>query len=370
MLKSYKYRIYPSDEQKEQLQCFFGVARLVYNLGLETKSNAYDSKQVNLSNYDLIKQLPELRKEYDFIKDCPSQVLQQSLFNLDKAYKNFFKSKGKFPKYKNKYSKQSIKFNQNYKILFKDNKVKLPKIDTLINVIYDREFKGIPKSVTLSKTTTNKYFISILVDNKVDLPKKKRITKRTSVGIDLGIKDLVITSDNIIYKNKNFFKSQQRRLRIEQRSLSRKQKNSKNRDKQKLKVALLCERIRNQRKYYLHSISTELVRNYNTIIIENLAVSNMVKNRKLSKAISDMGWRELRTMLEYKCNWYGKNLVVIDIFYPSSKLCSNCGTRKDNLKLSDRTYSCDSCKISIDRDLNASLNIKKQGLVTILQSLK
>lgn len=361
MFKGYKYRIFPTDDQKNQLQRYFGVSRLVYNLGLETKTVAFASNKKTISKYDLIKQLPELREKFDYIKECPSQVLQHSIINLDTAYQNFFKGKCQFPKFKNKYSKQSITFPQGFEVSFKDNILKLPKFKE-VAIDYYREFKGLPKRVTLTKTATGKYFVSILVDTQTEKPKKKRIKTETTVGIDFGIKDLAITSDGAVYENKKFFKSQQRRLIVEQRSLARKQKGSINREKQKLKVALLQEKIRNQRIDYLHKISTELVNTYDTIVLEDLAVSNMVKNRNLAKAISDMGWRQLRTMFEYKTDWQGKNLVVIGRFEPSSKVCSNCGNHKKDLKLSDRTYNCDKCGNSMDRDINASLNIKNFGV--------
>lgn len=361
MLKGYKYRIFPNEDQKDQLQRFFGVNRLVYNLGLEAKTVAYASNKKSISKYDLINQLPELKDEFDYIKECPSQVLQNSIINLDTAYQNFFKGKGQFPKFKNKFSKQSITFPQRFEILFKDNILKLPKLKE-VAIDYHRKFKGIAKRVTLTKTETGKYFVSILVDTQTEKPKQKPIKHETSVGVDFGIKDLAITSDGVVYKNKNFFKSQQKRLRVEQRSLARKKKGSINREKQRIKVALLQEKIRNQRTDYLHKISTELVNKYDTIVLEDLAVSNMVKNHKLAKAISEMGWRQLRTMLEYKTDWQGKNLVVIGRFQPSSKICSNCGNHNKVLKLSDRTYNCDKCGNSIDRDLNAAYNIKNFGV--------
>jgi len=361
MLKGYKYRIFPTAEQKDQLQRYFGVNRLVYNLGLETKTVAYASNKKSISKYDLIKQLPGLREEFDYIKECPSQVLQNSLINLDTAYQNFFKGKGQFPKYKNKYAKQSITFPQGFEVSFNDHTLKLPKLKE-VAIDYHREFKGLPKRVTLTKTVTGKYYVSILVDTQIEKPKQKPISMETTVGVDFGIKDLAITSDGVAYENKNFFKSQQKRLRVEQRSLSRKEKGSINREKQKLKVALLQEKIRNQRTDYLHKISTELINTYETIVLEDLAVSNMVTNHNLAKAISEMGWRELRTMLEYKAEWHGKNLVIIGRFEPSSKMCSNCGNNKKDLKLSDRTYDCDKCGNSINRDLNAAYNIKNIGV--------
>lgn len=363
MLKSYKYRIFPDNIQKEQLARFFGVVRLVYNLGLETKTNAYITHKKTISKYDLIKQLPALKKEFNYIAECPSQSLQHVLINLDTAYKNFFKGRAKFPKFKNKFNKQSLVFPERFKVDFDNNIIRLPKLEK-IPIDYSRNFKGTIKRVTLSKTVTNKYFVSILVETGELIPDKVAIKAKTSVGIDFGIKDFAITSDGQTFKNKHFFTSQQRRLRVEQRSLARKQKDSINYHKQKLTVALLQEKIRNQRTDYLHKISTYLIRNYDTIVLEDLAVSNMVKNKHLSKAISEMAWRQFRTTLEYKAEWYGKNTIIIGRFEPSSKICSNCGNIKQGLKLSDRIYQCDKCGFVEDRDKNAAINIKTFGLRT------
>jgi len=361
MLKAYKYRIFPDDTQKEQLARFFGVVRVVYNLGLETKTQAYATHRKSISQYDLIKQLPDLKKEYDWMAECPSQTLQHTLINLDTAYQNFFKGRALFPKFKNRFRKQSITFPQGYHIDFENNIIVLPKLKQ-ISVDYHRKFKGTAKRVTLSKTTTNKYFISILVETGKLIPEKKPIQKETAIGVDFGIKDIAITSDGEVFENKHFFKLQQRRLRTEQRSLARKEKEGSNFNKQKLVVALVHEKIRNQRTDYVHKISTYLINNYDTIILEDLAVSNMVKNRHLSKAISDMAWRQLRTSIEYKAEWYGKNVVTIGRFEPSSKICSNCGNIKQDLGLSDRAYKCDNCDFEMDRDLNAAKNIKSFGL--------
>lgn len=361
MFKSYKYRIFPNDIQKEQLWRYFGVLRVVYNLGLEAKTMAYAIGKKSISKYELMKQLPELKKEYTWIAECPAQSLQHTLINLDTAYKNFFKGVAKFPRFKNKYSNQSIVFPQDCKVDFDNKTIALPKLKK-IAIDYSRKFEGKIKRVTLSKTSTNKYFVSILIETDKPTPSKKPIDSSTSVGIDFGIKDLAITSGGEVFENKHFFKKQQKRLRVEQRSLARKEKGSSNYLKQKIVVALLQEKIRNQRIDYLHKTSTSLIHNYDTIVLEDLAVSNLVKNKHLSRAISDMGWRELRTMLEYKSEWYGKNLLVIGRFEPSSKICSNCGKIKQDLKLSDRIYSCDSCGFKIDRDKNASINIKTFGL--------
>ena len=354
MLKSYKYRIYPTDDQVVKLSNIFGQVRFVYNLGLETKINAWKTYGKSISAFDLNNQIKD---HIDWI-NAPSQSLQMAMKNLDSAYNSFFRGGG-FPKFKNKYSKQSFQLPQG--VHFKDGKVFIPKLK-LVDIDIHREFKGDIKTVTVSKSTTNKYYISILVDTHVPKPEKKPIKLYTSVGVDLGIKDLAITSDGKKFKNQDFLKSELSRLRIEQRSLSRKQKGSNHYTKQKLKVSLIHEHIRNKREDYLHKISKYLVDNYDTICIEDLGTSNMMKNHKLSRSIGDMGWSKFKSMLEYKCDWYGKNLQVIGRFDPSSKTCNSCGSKNHDLKLSDREWVCKDCGEIHDRDINAALNIRNFGL--------
>ena len=365
MLKSYKYRIYPTDDQVVKLSNIFGQVRFVYNLGLETKINAWKTYGKSISAFDLNNQIKD---HIDWI-NAPSQSLQMAMKNLDSAYNSFFRGGG-FPKFKNKYSKQSFQLPQG--VHFKDGKVFIPKLK-LVDIDIHREFKGDIKTVTVSKSTTNKYYISILVDTHVPKPEKKPIKLYTSVGVDLGIKDLAITSDGKKFKNQDFLKSELSRLRIEQRSLSRKQKGSNHYTKQKLKVSLIHEHIRNKREDYLHKISKYLVDNYDTICIEDLGTSNMMKNHKLSRSIGDMGWSKFKSMLEYKCDWYGKNLQVIGRFDPSSKTCNSCGSKNNNLKLSDRKWVCKDCGEIHDRDINAALNIRNFGLrnqSSVTQKLK
>ena len=361
MLKAYKYRIFPSEEQQGLLANIFGQTRFVYNLGLETKITAYAGNKINIDCFDLIKQVKELKDtECPWLKEAPSQALQMALRNLDNAYTNFFKGKG-FPKYKNKHGKQSFQLPQGV-FFSEDNKqVFIPKLK-YVGIDLHREFKGNIKTVTVSRTVTNKYFVSILVDTQKELPSKKPIIETSAVGIDLGIKDFAITSDGKKFENKDFFKSTQRQLRVEQRSLSRKTKGSNHYKAQKMVVALLHEKIRNQRQDYLHKISSYLVNNYDTICLEDLAVKNMVKNHCLARAISDMGWSEFRTMLEYKAQWQGKNISVIGRFEPSSKTCSCCGYINKELTLADREWTCVKCNTKHDRDVNAANNIKNFGL--------
>jgi len=361
MLKSHKYRIYPSQEQKEQMQRIFGSVRFVYNLGLETKIVNYTGNKKNIDMFDLVKQVKELKdNECSWLKDPPAQALQMSIRNLDNAYTNFFRGKG-FPKFKSKHGKQSFHLPQNAH-LSKDNKqIFLPKLN-MVDIDLHREFKGDIKTVTVSKSITNKYYVSILVENHQIKPEKKSIKTATSVGIDLGIKDFCITSDGKKFENKDFFKSTMRKLRVEQRSLSRKKKGSNHYKKQKMVLALLHEHIRNQRQDYLHKISKYLVDNYDTICMENLNVSGMVKNHNLARAISDMGWGEFKSMVEYKCDWYGKNLSIIGRFDPSSKTCSSCGHIYKGLTLADREWTCSKCGTIHDRDVNAAINIRNFGL--------
>jgi len=360
MLKAYKYRIYPSEDQQIQMSNIFGQVRFVYNLGLETKITTYAGNKININCFDLMGQMVDLKNtDAAWLSEAPAQALQMSLRNLDNAYTNFFRGRG-FPKFKSKHGKQSFQLPQGVH-LSKDNKqIFIPKLK-YVNIDLHREFKGEIKTVTVSKTVTNKYFVSILVDNKQELPVKKPMNISTAVGIDLGIKDFVITSNGKKFENKDFFKSEMNKLRIEQRSLTRKKKGSNHYKKQKMVVGLVHEKIRNQRQDYLHKISKYLVDNYDTICLEDLSVQNMVKNHKLARAISDMGWSEFRSMIEYKSAWYGKNISIIGRFDPSSKLCSSCGYLNKELQLSDREWVCPKCGSKHDRDQNAAVNIKNFG---------
>jgi len=361
MLRAYKYRIFPTDEQKQQLAVFFGSCRFVYNLGLETKIQAWVSAKKNYTCIDLANQMKELKDtEATWLAECPSQTLQMSLRNLDNAYTKFFKGGG-FPKFKNKYSKQSIQFPQGTKVDFKNSTIFLPKLKQ-VNVLFHREFKGDVKTVTVSKTTTNKYFVSILVDNQASLPTKKKVKEKTTIGVDLGVKTLAVLSDGIIFENKKWLREAKRNLRVQQRSLDRKKKvKGVNYEKQRLVVARLHEYIKNQREDYLHKISTSIVKKYDTIVLEDLNTKGMMQDHKLSFAIGEIGWYKFNAMLEYKANWYGKNIIRIGRFEPSSKCCSKCGKINKELTLKDRVWTC-KCGVTHDRDINAAINIKNFGL--------
>jgi putative transposase len=366
MLKAYKYSLLPTEEQKQQLANFFGCCRFVYNLGLETKMQAWASARKHLTCIDLINQMKELKDtEATWLHECCAQSLQMSLRNLDNAYTKFFKGGG-FPKFKSKHQKQSIQFPQKVKTDFKNDAIYLPKLKN-VTCIFHRQFEGDIKTVTVSKTTTGKYFVSILVDNQNELPKKRPIREKTAVGIDMGVKTFATLSDGTAFENPKHLRNNLRRLRVEQRKLSRRLKRgakeqSKGYQKQKLIVAKLHEHIRNQREDYLHKTSMQIIRSFDTVCLEDLNIKGMMQNETLALAIGEVGWYKFKTMLEYKADWYGKNILYIGRFQPSSKLCSHCGNIFKELGLKDRSWTCQSCGTHHERDENAAKNIKSFGL--------
>lgn len=363
MLKAYKYRIYPNFTQIKQIEQTFGVCRLVYNMGLIIKIDSWKKLNKRISSFDLMKQLPELKKEFKWISEIDSQALTASLKDMDSAYKNFFKGGG-YPKFKSKHDRQSFQAPCNKReIDFEKQLLSIPKLKN-IPIVISRKFEGKIKTITISKSPTGKYYASILVDNFVDFPEKSVIDADKTIGIDLGIKDLLITSNGEKIPNPTFFKNGIERLKILQRRASRKKKGSKNRKKANLVLAVFHESIKNKRNDYLHKLTTKLVceSQTTTFCIEDLSASNMMKNHNLAQAISDVSWHEFKRQMEYKCKWYGKNLITIGRFEPSSKICSDCGTKKENLMLSQRTWQCEKCFSTHDRDINAAKNIKFMGL--------
>lgn len=358
MYKSYKYRIYPTQRQKDLMSHHFGCCRFVYNVALETKKCAYNGSKINLSRYDLQSQLVDLKKYLPWLKRCNSQSLQYELLLLDDAYVRFFKG-GSFPKFKSKNNKQSFTAFQNVKV--NNGRLFMPKFREGVKIILHRNYHGYIKRATITKTTTGKYFVSLMCLVDKSNPSKKDVEDYNTLGIDLGLKHFAVTSDGEVIENPRFLKNSISRLKVLQRRASRKQKGSNNRKKANRRVALMHEKIRNQRRDFLHKLSSRLVSENQTICLEDLAVKNMMKNRILSQSISDVGWREFRRMLEYKSDWYGTNVIIIDRFAPSSKTCE-CGFVNKDLKLSDRLWECDSCGRINDRDILAANNIKKFGI--------
>jgi putative transposase len=341
----------------------FGICRLVYNLALETKIRAWQSAQKRLSAYDLIYQVPELKEAYPWMAEVDSQAINASINKLDNAFDGFFKGRG-FPKFKNKRGRQSFQCpNNSRRVDFNKGTITVPKIPN-IKAAISRTFDGQIKTITISRTPTGKYFASVLVDNKRELPAKAAIDPTTTVGIDLGIKSFVVTSDGRFYEPNRCLKNSLQRLKCLQRRASRKKKGSNNRKKANLCVAILHEKITNQRADYIHKITTGLIRENQaeTFVIEDLNVVGMLKNHNLAQAISDVSFGEFVRQMRYKCEWYGKNLIQIGRFEPSSKTCSACGHIKQDLTLADREWTCEACESTHDRDLNAAKNIKQMGL--------
>ena len=362
MLKAYKYRIYPNEEQEIQLNKTFGCTRFIYNQMLADRIKSYEENKdldIKIIKYPTPAQY---KKEYEWLKEVDSLALANAQMNLDKAYKNFFRDKSVgFPKFKSKKNNHKLYTtnNQNGTVFIENNRIKIPKLKSMIKIKQHREFVGLIKSCTISQNPSGKYFISILVDTEnIQLPKLD-----TKVGIDLGIKEFAITSDGEMFSNPKWLKKSEKRLRKLQKDLSRKQKGSNNRRKDRLKVAKLHEKISNQRKDYLHKISHYIISENQVIVIEDLKVSNMIKNHKLAKSIADVSWSEFRRQLEYKSEWYGRELIIAPSNYASSQLCSNCGNKSSQTKdLSCRTYICPVCGMIMDRDINASKNLLKLAM--------
>lgn len=355
---TYKFRIYPNEKQKQLIEKTFGCCRFVYNYFLNKRIKVYEETKETLNFYSCCKQLTSLKKELPWLKEVDAYSLQCSLGNLDQAYTNFFNKKSNYPRFKSKKSnKKSYSTAMTVKII--DNShIQLPKLK-FVKCKVSKQVEGKIKLATVRKFPSGKYYVSILVEK----PDFERLERTGSVvGIDLGIKDFCITSDNQKFKNVHFLKSLEKKLIREQRRLSRKPRGSKNYEKQRVKLARIHEKIINQRNDFLQKLSTKLIRNYDIICLESLKVKNMIKNHHLAKSISDCSWSSFVNMLQYKANWYGRIISKIDTFYSSSKLCSECGFKLDNLTLDVREWSCPNCATTHDRDINAANNILKEGL--------
>lgn len=359
MLKAFKYRLSPTNEQSILLNKHIGASRFVYNLALECKQMAWAGNKVNLSCFALHSQLKDLKNECEWLKEINSQSLQQSITNLDKAYTAFFKGQNSFPNFKKKSNGGSFNIPQN--VVLENEKLIIPKFKKGIDIVLHRPIKGVIRQATISRTPTGKYFVSILCETGEAIKPKAKIKESTTVGIDLGIKTYLVSSDGKEFDNPKFLRKAQSRLKFVQR------KYSKHKGKRtKHKLAILHEKVANQRKDFLHKTSSELIKNHDGLAIEDLAVSNMVKNHNLAQSISDAGWSTFVTMLEYKAEWYGKNILKIGRFEPSSKLHANCGHINKYLSLSDREWVCPKCGELVLRDVNAAINIKSFALKNIL----
>lgn len=358
--KAYKYRIYPNKEQQELINKHIGCCRYVYNLCLEKKINAYKTSKKSISSFELIKLLPSLKKEQEtsFLKEVNSLSLQAAIINLDNAYQKFFKEKKGFPKFKSKRdARQSFQIVQNTNVDFAKKKVYVPKFKEGIKCRFHRFFDGKIKTSTISRTSTGKYFISILVELDEDNPEKKPIDENQTVGIDLGIKTFATLSNGKEIPNPKNLRNAMTRLKRLQRNLSRKVKGSSNRERARKVLACQYEKVTNRRNDFLEKVTHQLVTTYATICLETLSARNMMKNHHLVQALSDISIGRFNEFIEQKAEWYGTNILRIGRFEPSSKMCS-CGYVYKDLKLSQRVWTCPSCGRRNQRDLLAANNIK------------
>lgn len=365
-LKAYKFRLYPTKDQEGILSQFFGAKRWIFNHYLHENKQKFMKKEKRLTNFDANKDITILKtlQETAWLKDIDSILLQNATADLEIAYSNFFNSitgkrnglKLASPKFKSKYDKQSYR-TTGVKVDIKNGRIKLPKMKAIKASIH-REFLGKIKSSTISKNSSGQYYISILVEEDIKvLPQAGK-----EIGIDLGIKDLAVLSNGIKFQSPiKILAKATLKLKKEQRKLSRKVKDSNNRGKQKIVVAKAYQRISNIRNAYYHEISSHLVNNYDAIYMESLNVKGMMQNRKLSRVIHESAWSTLVSMISYKAGFYGKTFHQIGRFVPSSKTCSNCNHKVDSLPLNIRNWTCPSCNVNHDRDLNAALNIKNFG---------
>lgn len=365
MLKAIKIRLYPSDNQIVYLNKLFGCSRYIYNRCLEYKINTYETAKKSTSIKETGKVLTSLKSEFEWIKDSHSKVLQQSLINLEAAYKNFFRDKKGYPKFKAKHNDQSVRFPHDAIIGLEGNRI------NIIRPLSDIHFKcsrsdekylnknqKMIKSGTLSRNSSGQYYFSILIDK----PNKVINPATGVVGLDLGIKDFIVTSEGRRYENLKSTRNNETKIKRLHRRMSLKEKGGKNRNKARLRYAKFHNKIRNQKEYYLHSVVNQLLSENQTIVMEDLNVSGMLKNHNLAKSIQELSLSRFKTILKYKSEWYGRELIFVDRFFPSSKLCNKCGYKNTELTLKDRTWVCPECGSVHDRDLNAANNIKSEGI--------
>ena len=366
MFKAYKYKLIPNQEQMETLSKYFGCVRFIYNWGLNRKIETHKECGKSIGRFQLGRELTLLKqqKEFEWLKECPNVSLQYSLINLETAFSKFFKKNAKYPKFKSKkYSRDSVKFIQHVHFDFREWTVKLPKIGK-INLCKDRTFnKATCKqgTCTVSRDSCGTYWCAVVIDDLQEMPSKAEISKDSSVGIDLGIKDYAILSDGRKFSNPKHLENTKKKLAHLQKVLARKEKGSKNYEKMRIKVAKCNRKIANKRNDSLHNLSSYLVNNYKTICLEDLNVNGMMQNHHLARAIQDASWYEMTRQLQYKSDWKGDNIIYIGRFEPSSKTCHNCGYVNHDLKLSDRKWVCPQCGTKHDRDVNAAINIKEMA---------
>ena len=359
--RAYKYRFYPTEEQKHVLARTFGCARFVYNWALRLRTDAYYSENKRLYYSDTSAMLTQLKQQEDYawLNEVSCVPTQQALRHLDKAFRNFFEGRAKYPAFKKRRYRQSAEYTTS-SFKWNGTSLQLAKMTEPLAIVWSRSLPdgAKPSTVTVTKDCANRYFVSLLIEEDI-----KQLGKREqSIGADLGLKEFVILSTGEVVGNPKFFHKDEKQLAKAQRRHAKKKKGSKNRAKARKKVAKVHARIADRRRDFLHQLSTRLIRENQTICVESLQVKNLVKNHSLAKAISDVGWSEFVSQLEYKAAWYGRNLVKIDKWYPSSKRCFDCGHILETLSLDVRVWTCSECGVVHDRDSNAARNIHAVGL--------
>ena len=359
--RAYKYRWYPTDEQKRILARTFGCARFVYNWALRLRTDAYYQEQKRVSYDETSALLTALKKqpEYSWLNEVSCVPTQQALRHLDRAFRNFFEGRAEYPKFHSRHGEQAAEYTTSA-FKWDGTALTLAKMEEPLSIVWSRPLpKGCkPTTVTVTKDTAGRYFVSILVEEEI----KPLPVVNKQVGLDLGLKSMVVLSTGEQVGNPQFFRKDEKKLAKAQRRLAKKKKGSKNRAKARLKVARLHARIGDRRRDYQHKLSTRIVHENQVICIESLSVKNMLGNHHLAKSISDVGWGEFVRQLEYKAQWYGRTLIKIDKWYPSSKRCSHCGHVLDSLSLDVRFWMCPECHTFHDRDLNAAKNVLAAGL--------
>ena len=359
MIKVVKVRIYPNEQQRVSLAKAFGTTRWVWNHFLALTNQTYKETGKGIAKYDMIKQLPKLKKqeETEWLSETYSQSLQSVCLNLSRAFVNFFEKRAKYPRFKSRHGKQSLIYPQNVKL--KENKIYFPKLDWIDAVVH-RPIEGAIRTVTITKNCAEQYYASVMFEDGQELPKPSAEGK--AIGLDLGLSHFCITSNSQKFDNPRWLNSHEQNLKIKQQQLSRKQQGSKNRHKSRLKVAKVHNKISRCREDFHHKLSRRIVNENQVLVLENLAIKNLVKNHNLAKAISQVGWGQFCTMLKYKAEQEGKIYLEVDRFFPSSKTCHVCLNQVGSLPLDVRQWTCSSCNTTHDRDINAAISLRDEGL--------